>query len=87
MTKTRANAKKNGPAKTAKKVAKVTKVKAQPKKTITTTKKVAAIPKKAASASAEKGGQKLLELGLLCDCTGSMGSWIDRAKKTLQEII
>lgn len=87
MTKTRANAKKNVPAKTTKKVAKVTKVKAQPKKTTTTTKKVAAIPKKAASASTKKGGQKLLELGLLCDCTSSMWSWIDRAKKTLQEII
>lgn len=28
-------------------------------------------------------GSKLLELGLLCDCTSSMHSWIDRAKKTL----
>jgi len=34
-----------------------------------------------------KSGEKLLELGLLCDCTSSMSSWIDRAKKTLQEII
>ena len=32
--------------------------------------------------SSAKGG-KLLELGLLCDCTSSMWSWIDRAKKTL----
>lgn len=30
-----------------------------------------------------KGKEKLLELGLLCDCTSSMMSWIDRAKKTL----
>jgi len=30
---------------------------------------------------------KLLELALLCDCTGSMHSWIDRAKRTLSEII
>jgi hypothetical protein len=30
---------------------------------------------------------KLLELGLLCDCTSSMCSWIDRAKQTLLEII
>ena len=28
-----------------------------------------------------------LEIGLLLDCTGSMGSWIDRAKKTIHEII
>ena len=30
---------------------------------------------------------KLLEVGLLLDCTSSMSSWIERAKKTLQEII
>lgn len=28
-----------------------------------------------------------LELGLLLDCTSSMSSWIDRAKKTIHEII
>ena len=28
-----------------------------------------------------------LELGLLLDCTSSMGSWISRAKKTIHEII
>ena len=28
-----------------------------------------------------------LELGLLCDTTGSMSSWITRAKETLSEII
>lgn len=33
------------------------------------------------------GAAKLLELGLLCDCTSSMWSWIDRAKKTLIQII
>ena len=33
-----------------------------------------------------KSGRQLLELGLLLDCTGSMCSWIARAKKTLQEI-
>ena len=31
--------------------------------------------------------KKLLELGLLLDCTGSMASWIARAKTTLQELI
>ena len=30
---------------------------------------------------------KTLDLGLLLDCTSSMYSWIDRAKKTLQEIV
>lgn len=30
---------------------------------------------------------EVLELGLLLDCTGSMGSWIARAKKTLEEVI
>ena len=34
-----------------------------------------------------KDGIKLLELGLLLDCTSSMASWIERAKTTLQEII
>lgn len=29
----------------------------------------------------------LLEVGLLCDCTSSMFSWIDRAKKTLIQIM
>jgi len=37
--------------------------------------------------SAKGGAAKLLELGLLLDCTASMSSWIERAKKTLQEII
>ena len=32
-------------------------------------------------------GSKLLELGLLLDCTSSMSTWIERSKKTLQEII
>jgi hypothetical protein len=48
------------------------------------TEKKAAPPKGKAAA---KTNEKLLELGLLCDCTSSMWSWIDRAKKTLQEII
>lgn len=37
--------------------------------------------------SNSSAGEKLLELGLLCDCTGSMATWIDRAKKTLKDII
>jgi len=39
------------------------------------------------TSKSETNKPKLLELGLLCDCTSSMYSWIDRAKKTLQEII
>ena len=35
----------------------------------------------------KNGDSKLLELGLLLDCTSSMGSWIERAKKTLIDII
>lgn len=34
-----------------------------------------------------KDSGTLLELGLLCDCTSSMSTWIVRAKQTLQEII
>ena len=37
--------------------------------------------------SPKSAATKLLELGLLLDCTSSMGSWITRAKKTLIEII
>lgn len=33
------------------------------------------------------GSPKILELCLLLDCTGSMGSWIQRSKDTLKEII
>ena len=32
-------------------------------------------------------GAKILELGLLLDCAGSMESWIIRAKENLNEII
>ena len=42
---------------------------------------------KAEAKSTGKAGSKLLELGLLCDCTGSMEEWIERAKKTLKQII
>ena len=42
---------------------------------------------KAAAAASGSGKCKLLELGLLLDCTSSMSTWIERSKKTLQEII
>ena len=38
-------------------------------------------------AAAKDKSSNLLELGLLCDCTSSMGTWIERAKTTLKEII
>ena len=37
--------------------------------------------------AADLAGHKYLDLGLMVDCTSSMCSWIDRAKKTLIEII
>lgn len=37
--------------------------------------------------SAKSGENRLLELCLLLDCTGSMASWIQRSKDTLKEII
>jgi len=47
-------------------------------------KKVAVAPKKNAK-SYEPG--KSLDLCLILDCTGSMGSWITRSKDTLVQII
>lgn len=38
-------------------------------------------------AAAKDKSSNLLELGLLCDSTSSMGTWIERAKTTLKEII
>jgi len=71
-------------SKPVKKAVKIDKKKAvAAKKPVPMAKKIDA---KAAKASKGKKGQ-LLELGLLCDCTSSMCSWIDRAKRTLQEII
>ena len=50
-----------------------------------------AAPKKAdekvPAAKAAKGVKQLLEIGLLLDCPSSMGSWIERAKTTLQQIV
>ncbi len=52
-----------------------------PKVTATVTKETKGAPK------ATKGSSNILELCLLLDCTGSMGSWIQRSKDTLKEII
>ena len=37
--------------------------------------------------NSKKDDGQILELGLLLDCTSSMSLWIDRAKKTLIEIV
>ena len=55
-----------------------------------TTKKVRvkkAAEKIKAATKVTDGTFQELDLGLLCDVTGSMCSWIERAKKTLKEII
>ena len=58
-------------------------IKKEPKKDTKPAPKAPAAKKGATT----KGGSKLLELGLLLDCTSSMGSWIERAKTTLQSIV
>jgi hypothetical protein len=40
-------------------------------------------PKRNTKQNNKRNNGEILELGLLMDCTGSMASWIDRAKKTL----
>ena len=40
-------------------------------------------PKKNTKLNGKGKNEEILELGLLMDCTGSMASWIERAKKTL----
>lgn len=54
-------------------------------------------PKRAKKISKNKEGpkrkaetlsnEKILDLALICDCTGSMQKWIDRTKVTLNQII
>lgn len=63
--------------------------KATPKitKTIAKPKKVVAIPAKSDKKTKKDAGSKSLQLCLLCDCTGSMASWIQRSKETLSGII
>ena len=43
--------------------------------------------KKKRATGKEVDGKQFLDLGLLLDCTGSMASWITRAKETLKEIV
>lgn len=45
------------------------------------------VAKKEISKKTSSKESKLLEIGLLLDCTSSMWSWIDRSKKTLKEIV
>ena len=44
-------------------------------------------PPRGNKASPAPSSSKLLELGLLLDCTSSMHSWIERAKTTLKQIV
>jgi hypothetical protein len=60
--------------------------KAAPTKVVRLAAKKAVTKREVKKASHSKDS-KLLELCLLLDCTGSMGSWIERAKKTLKEIV
>jgi hypothetical protein len=46
-----------------------------------------AVAKKDIQKSNSSKDSNLLEIGLLLDCTGSMSSWIGRAKNTLKEIV
>ena len=57
------------------------------KKDAVAPKATAKVTKQAKRASSTKGNSNILELCLLLDCTGSMGSWIQRSKDTLKEII
>ena len=51
-------------------------------------KKVALSPKRSTSIKESKASnEKTLDLCLILDCTGSMGSWIERAKDTLKTIV
>ena len=69
--------------KTATKKAEATKKVVEPKKTATAKK-----TKDAAKVDTKPGdSKKVLEVCLLLDCTGSMGSWIDRSKDTLAQIL
>jgi len=68
-------------------VQKSTKKGTAPTKTIKKDKAPVKKGKKGSAKSAKETGKKVLELGLLLDTTGSMMPWINRAKKTLNEII
>ena len=50
-------------------------------------KKQPVAPKKTAMTREDRAGAKTLDLCLVLDCTGSMGSWIKRSKETLSQII
>ena len=45
------------------------------------------VDKKKRATAKDIAGKQYLDLGLLLDCTGSMASWIARAKDTLSKII
>lgn len=57
------------------------------KKETVSAKVTATITKQTKATKKNTGGSNILELCLLLDCTGSMGSWIQRSKDTLKQII
>jgi hypothetical protein len=64
-----------------------TKKATQVKKETVPAKVTAGVTKQTKAANKTKGNSNILELCLLLDCTGSMGSWIQRSKDTLKQII
>jgi hypothetical protein len=65
-------------------IKKVTKTPKQATKNIKKTEKA---PEAPTLTRTKSGSNLILDLCLLMDCTGSMGSWIERSKVTLNEII
>ena len=57
------------------------------KKETVVAKVTAKVTKQSKAANKTTGNSNILELCLLLDCTGSMGSWIQRSKDTLKQII
>ena len=57
------------------------------KKETVVAKVTAKVTKQSKAAKKTTGNSNILELCLLLDCTGSMGSWIQRSKDTLKQII
>ncbi len=63
------------------------KVTKTPKQVTKTIKKTEKAPEAPVLTRTKSGSNLILDLCLLMDCTGSMGSWIERSKVTLNEII
>ena len=63
------------------------KVAKTPKQATKTIKKTEKAPEAPVLTRTKSGSNLILDLCLLMDCTGSMGSWIELSKVTLKEII